>query len=168
VARARADTAGAVIAGEAALVFPLARRWELAPSVHPSRVAARWVDGAPAAVEFAVGAGCIRDVAIPVPAEGDVVLRPSFGRLVRALGAPCGAVAGSVGLAEPELRMLAGSGPLASREAIAAPDIVATPLVPWLLGAALVLALLELLVRRGSAPRWSDLGDDAAAEGGTA
>jgi hypothetical protein len=152
VERARVDTVAAVIAGEAALVFPLERRWRLDSAVHPTRVAARWVDGEPAAIDRAVGAGCIRDVAIPVPTRGDLVLRPAFGRFLRALGAPCEVVAGGPALREAELRALAGSGPLAAHDAIQAPDVVATPLVPWLLGAALLLALLELLVRRGSAP----------------
>jgi hypothetical protein len=163
VARARVDTADAVIAGEAALVVPLERRWQLDSTAHPSRVVARWVDGAPAAVEHVVGAGCVRDVAIPVPTMGDVMLRPSFGHLVRALGAPCESPAGGPGLSDAALRTLAGTGPLASRAAIQPPDTIATPLVPWLLGAALALALAELLVRRGSAPLWSAAGDDAAA-----
>lgn len=168
VARAKPDTAGAVIAGEAALVVPLERRWELAPAARPNRIAARWVDGAPAAAEYAVGSGCIRDVAVPVPLRGDLVLRPAFGRLVQALAAPCGTESVGSGLGAPELRTLAGSGPLAPRSAIAPPDTVATPLVPWLLGAVLVLALLELLVRRGSPPAWTDVnvepsGKEAAA-----
>jgi hypothetical protein len=170
VERARADTVAAVIAGEAALVFPLERRWRLDSAVHPTRVAARWVDGEPAAIDRAVGAGCIRDVAIPVPTRGDLVLRPAFGRFLRALGAPCEGVAGGPALREAEIHALAGSGPLAARDAIPAPDAVATPLVPWLLGAALLLALLELFVRRGSAPLSTGArdGDVASPEHGAA
>jgi len=160
LARAQPDTAGAVIAGEAALVTPLERRWALPPSAHPGRISARWVDGAPAAADYGVGSGCIRDVAVPVPLKGDLVLRPSFGRLVRALAAPCGTEGVGPGLGQAEMRALAGSGPLAARDAIAPPDQVATPLVPWLLGAALALALVELLVRRGSAPVWSEVGGE--------
>ncbi|HEX7120602.1 MAG TPA: BatA domain-containing protein [Longimicrobiales bacterium] len=150
-ARATTDTAGAVVAGEAVLVYPLERRWEPDPDAAGARVAARWVDGAPAAVERAVGAGCIRDVAIPVPERGDVVLRPAFGQLLRALAAPCRATAGAAGLGVEALRALAGDGPLASREQVAPPDAVATPLVPWLLAAALALALAELRLRRRAA-----------------
>ena len=170
VERARVDTVAAVIAGEAALVFPLERRWQLDSAVHPTRVAARWVDGEPAAIDRAVGAGCIRDVAIPVPTRGDLVLRPAFGRFLRALGAPCEGVAGGPALREAEILGLAGSGPLAARDAIPAPDVVATPLVPWLLGAALLLALLELFVRRGSAPLSTGAreGDVASSEHGAA
>lgn len=164
VARARPDTVAAVIAGEAALVFPLERRWRLDSAVHPTRVAARWVDGEPAAIDRAVGAGCIRDVAIPVPARGDLVLRPAFGRFLRALGAPCEGVAGGPALGDTELRALAGSGPLAAHDEIRPPDIIATPLVPWLLGAALILALAELLLRRGSAPLGTGAGEESSVQ----
>lgn len=148
-ARTRPDTTGAVVAGEAVLVYPLERRWHLDAS-DDSPVVARWVDGEPAAVERVVGVGgCIRDVAVPVPERGDVMLRPSFARLVTALGAPCLAATGGTGMDADALAALAGDGPLASREDIAAPEVVATPLVPWLLAAALALVLLELWVRRG-------------------
>ena len=160
--RARPDTAGAVVAGGAVVVHPLERRWEPDPAAPAARVVARWVDGEPAAVERVVGEGCIRDVALPVPERGDLVLRPAFGRLVRALAAPCGAVASiGPGLGEDELAALAGEGPLATQEAIARAERVRLPLVPWLLGLALLLALLELWARRGArAGAWA--GDGGA------
>ena len=157
VARARPDTIGAVIAGEAALVFPLERRWQPGPAVKASRVVARWVDGAPAAVERSIGDGCIRDVAIPVPTRGDLVLRPEFARLVRALGAPCDAAIVGFALPADEVAVLAGAGPLVSTASIRPPDVVATPLVPWLVVAALLLLLLEIWIRRGSTPLWTEL-----------
>jgi hypothetical protein len=157
VARARADTVGAVIAGDAALVFPLERRWQPGAAGGSSRVVARWVDGAPAAIERSTGAGCIRDVAIPVPTRGDLVLRPEFARLVRALGAPCEAALVGFALPEEDVSALAGTGPLVSTAVIRPPDVVATPLVPWLVGAALLLLLLEIWVRRGSTPLWTEL-----------
>jgi hypothetical protein len=155
-ARARADTVGAVIAGEAALVSPLERKWQVDTAARATRVAARWVDGAPAAVERDIGSGCIRDVAIDVPTRGDIVLRPAFGQLVRALVSPCATVAGGLAADGAAIAALAGEGRLASHDLVRPPDNVATPLVPWLLAAAIVLVLLELLVRRGSAPMWSD------------
>ena len=160
--RAHSDTATAVIAGDAPVVYPMERRWALDTAAHPTRVSARWVDGQPAAVEYAVGPGCIRDVAIPVPTYGDLVLRPAFGRLVRALGAPCETIAGGRALGAEETAALAGAGPLAARDAIRAPDVLATPLVPWLIAAALGLVLLELFVRRGAAPLWSEPVDEPA------
>lgn len=162
VARAKPDSVAAVVAGEAAVVHSFERRWRLDSAVHPTRVAARWVDGEPAAIDRAVGAGCIRDVAVPVPTRGDLVLRPAFGRFVRALAAPCESVNGGPALGDAALRALAGSGPLAARSEIRARENVATPLVPWLLGAALLLALIELLLRRGSAPIWSNAEEDGS------
>jgi Aerotolerance regulator N-terminal len=167
VAISRVDTAGAVVAGEAALVFPLERRWTLDTAAHATRVAARWVDGAPAAIDRAVRAGCIRDVAIPVPTRGDLVLRPVFARFLRALAAPCEMVAGGPSLGDAQVSAIAGTGRLAASAEIHAPDVVVTPLVPWLIGAALALALLELYVRRGSAPMWSTVADDAPASRST-
>src|SRR5690606_38902773 len=119
----------------------------------------------PAAVERVVGAGCIRDVAIPVPERGAVVFRPSFGRLVRVLVAPCGAVASvGPGLSADELAVLAGEGSLAARDGIARAERVRTPLVPWLFVLALLLALLELWVRRG-ARAGAPAGDEPAGAG---
>jgi hypothetical protein len=140
-----------VVAGQTALVMPLERRWRLDPAARLSRVAARWVDGEPAAVEHVVGDGCLRDVAIPVPARGDMMLRPSFARLLEALSAPCAATPGGPGLSDHELEALAGTGPLAAASLIRPPDSIATPLVPWLLALALALALAEIFVRRGKA-----------------
>jgi len=154
-ARTPPDTVGAVIAGEAAVVTPFERRWRLDGAARITRVAARWVDGAPAAVERAIGGGCIRDVAIGVSPRGDLVLRRSFGRLVQALVAPCETVAGSLAADSGAIASLAGAGALAAHDAIAAPNVLDPPLVPWLLASAIALALLELLVRRGSVPMWS-------------
>ena len=164
VARTTPDTSGAVIAGEAALVTPLERRWRLDSTIAVTRVAARWVDGAPAAVERTIGQGCIRDVAITVPSRGDLPLRATFGRFVRALVAPCEAVSGGPAADSGALSALAGNGPLASHDAVRPPENVSTPLVPWLLAAAILLVLLELFVRRGSAPMWSDVAEEPETE----
>ncbi|MHB2033386.1 MAG: BatA domain-containing protein [Gemmatimonadaceae bacterium] len=164
----RPDTASAIVAGGTALVYPLPRMWQLDSTTHPTRVTARWVDGAPAAVERAVGKGCIRDVAIPVPNRGDLVLRLNFQRLVRALVAPCEAAGGSSGAGTSATRALAGRGTLAAHDTIHAADTVATPLVPWLLALALLLVLAELYVRRGSALPWEDLEKQGADNSGAA
>ena len=50
----------------------------------------RWSDGGVAATERPLSAGCIRTVAVDLPASGDETLRPGFARLVRALMTPCG------------------------------------------------------------------------------
>jgi Aerotolerance regulator N-terminal len=149
-ARARADTATAVVAGDAAFVYPLERRWQV-DTAGSARVVARWIDGTPAAVERSAGAGCVRDVAIPVPARGDVMLRPSFARLMRALLAPCALLDVGPAAGAATLAALRGSGPLASTHAIRPADTVATPMVPWLLALGLLLLLAELWMRRSAA-----------------
>ncbi|HEV7704580.1 MAG TPA: BatA domain-containing protein [Gemmatimonadaceae bacterium] len=164
IARTALDTSGAVIAGEAALVTPLERRWRADSAIAITRVAARWVDGTPAAVERTIGQGCIRDVAITVQTRGDLALRGSFGRFVRALVAPCEAVSGGPAADSGALAALAGRGPLASHDAVRPPENVSTPLVPWLLAAAILFVLLELFVRRGSAPMWSDVAEEPERE----
>jgi len=146
-AREPVDTAGAVIAGAATVVFPLERRWKPDPG-SAARAVAHWVDGEPAATEHAAGAGCIRDIAIAVPQRGDLVLRPAFARLLGALTAPCGEAGRREARASPDLGGFAGAGPLASRASIAAPATIVPPLVPWLLAGALLLAVAELFVRR--------------------
>jgi hypothetical protein len=149
-AREKPDTAGAVVVGDVAVVYPFPRRWHTDSADTAGVVVARWVDGAPAAVERRHGTGCIRDVSILVPPRGDLILRSDFARLLGVLISPCGAARRPAG-APPNLALLAGSGPLASWADVPAPEIVRTPLVPWLLAAALLLALLELRVRRTTA-----------------
>jgi hypothetical protein len=56
----------------------------------PGRLITRWSDGSAAATEQPLGAGCIRDVAIPVDAVGDVSLRDSFRGIARSFLEPCG------------------------------------------------------------------------------
>ena len=168
VERAAADTAGAVVAGSAAVVHRFARHHDLAStSMTGARVVARWVDGAPAAVERDAGDGCIRDVAIAVPERGDLVLRPAFARLLRELAAPCARGAGAAALDSALLASIIGAdldaGSAVPRDAIAAPDTIATPLVPWLIAATLLMLLVELLLRRRGARRDAIVDDVAAA-----
>lgn len=139
----RADTTGAAVAGDVVVVAPFerSRRLPEGPAL------ARWLDGEPAAVEHALGTGCIRDVAIPVAAAGDLVLRAPFLRLVDALTEPCG---GRPDLTPPDeslLSTLAGSGALLSRRS-GPTSRPSSPLAGWLLAGALALALAEPAVRR--------------------
>jgi hypothetical protein len=153
----RQYAAAAVAMGDDVVVASLARG-SLAPagrvaadgSAAPSaRVVARWADGAPAAVEQTVGAGCIRGVAIGVPSAGDLPLRPAFQRIARGLLAPCG-VSAPTGLADSAAlaRLAGGAGRAAARgRDLAGTEREAPPLVPWLLGLALACALAEPVVR---------------------
>ncbi len=163
------DTIGAVSAGRAVVIAPFERRWM--PDETGGTAAAWWSDGAVAAVERPLGAGCLRSVAIPVPRAGDLVLDPRFRDLVRALAAPCGGgrdfapvdadtrawLSASAG--RDRSRSEAGApavnqAPAQPLEANAAKATVSadppSPLVRWLLLLTLAALALELVVRRGT------------------
>ena len=153
VARAAADTIGAVRAGDVVLVSPFVRRWrlELGPdslSDETTRVYARWADGEPAAVERTIGADCVRSLGISMPTSGDVVLRPEFEGFFAALATPCNAAQDFTPLAPAFMTAMQGPDQLAPASALQPRATHMTPLVPWLLAGALALALLELVVRR--------------------
>ena len=84
--RATIDTIGAFATARHTVVGAFARTHQ----PREGRVIARWMDGEPAATEVALGAGCLREVAIPVDPVGDLALRDSFRGAVRALLEPCG------------------------------------------------------------------------------
>jgi len=148
--RERADTIGAVVAGGAVLVADFART--VAPP-GGGRVVARWMDGAPAAVERPLGEGCVREVAIDLPSRGDLALSESARRLVRAMSAPCGGARDLDSLAEARLALLRGGdgGTGGGRPPVRSGEREAGREMPWLLAAAALLLLLELPLRRASA-----------------
>ena len=92
--------------------------------------------------------GCVRDVAIPLPRVGDLALRESTRRLVAALSAPCNDFHRFVPASDSTLAALRGTGPLVATRALAARTAPSGKLTTWLLVAALVLLLLEPLLRR--------------------
>ncbi len=147
--RARVDTVGAVAVGATSvLIYPFVRRWRLA--VQPGkdvRIVARWVDGEPAIVESVAGGTCLRSVSFTPPVVGDAILRWDFVRFGEYVRTSCGAATPT--LLPPEfVAALEGPAHLAASSAIAPRVTRMTPLVPWLLGAAILLALLELALRR--------------------
>lgn len=149
-ATAGGDTVGAVSAGDAVVVAPFVRHAALgATDVGGTRVAARWVDGIPAAIERAHGSGCIRTVDIDVPTRGDLVLHARFARLVAQLVAPCGGGAASTPASDARVAALAGADAsrLVASGDIAPPASVPLPLVPWLLAAALLLTMAALVLQ---------------------
>src|SRR5690606_39993333 len=81
-ARAAPDTVGALTAGGVAVVAPFERwaAYDEAAGDGAARVVARWLDGEPAAVEVAHGAGCIRTVTVGVPPRGDRARQARFAR----------------------------------------------------------------------------------------
>jgi len=107
---------------------------------------AYWIDGDVAATEVKLGNGCLREVAADPGVAGDVVLRPSFGRLVSWLAASCG---------HPDFGAVADSVRVALSESPAKPVVSAklpatreSPLSRWLFLGAAVMAGLEPLARR--------------------
>ena len=146
--RGSVDTVGAVIAGGVVLVAPFERRHVPPRGAH---VAARWVDGEPAAIERDLGAGCVREVAVPIDAAGDLALRVEMQRLLAALTSSCGGERRLMPVADSMRARLAGGGALALAEDAAPAPAESAPLVPWLLGAALLIAIVEPVVRRRSA-----------------
>ena len=116
------------------------------------RVVARWSGGSPAATEQALGAGCVRSVAVGIPLAGDLPLRPAFQRVVRGLAAPCGWAGSTTPADSVWVTRLAGRGAPASGASLSVGRRQPSPIVPWLLGLALACALAELLLRARYAP----------------
>ncbi|CAN5911872.1 hypothetical protein BH11GEM1_BH11GEM1_13170 [soil metagenome] len=117
------------------------------------RVVARWADGTRAAEERVVGKGCMREVGIRLPAAGDIALHPPFQRIARALLAPCGVEATDVVADSGAMARLGGEGSNAApASALRSGDDRPSPLARWLLAAALLCAIAELLVRSRRAP----------------
>jgi hypothetical protein len=148
-AAVRRDTVGAVVAGEVVVVAP----WFRGAAPSPGRVVARWADGEPAATERGEGAGCIRDVAIPLPGEGDLVLRESTRRLVAALLAPCVDPPRLTPLDDRRLALLAGAGGAVRLDRPARAAAGPQGLAAALLAGAAAILLLETLLRRRRRPQ---------------
>ena len=157
------DTIAGVRANEAVMVYPFVRRWQPAaatpsalstdarPATVPAgdtRVYARWMDGEPAAFEHTTADGCVRSIAIPLPTEGDAILRPAFQRFQTGLDAPCGEPGDPTPLSDEFLTAFAGDGPLAPASEIGRQVQRVTPAVPWILALALLVALAEHWARR--------------------
>jgi hypothetical protein len=142
-----AGFATGVIAGDRAVVAPFARRVVM----PPGRVVARWADGTPAATVRPLGAGCERDVGIPIPAAGDIALRPSVQRLVRQLSGPCGGARADQAVSPARLDSLRGPGGLLASSSVHSGENRRVPAHAGLLIAAAVLLLLEPFLRRDRA-----------------
>ena len=157
IARTKPDSVSGIAFAGQAVIYPFERKWRLGAADKSARVVGRWIDGEPAIVERATASGCVRSVAFSLPARGDAILRPAFTRFVRDLSAPCQS-ADRTPPSPVVLEQLAGSGGLAPTSRIAPESARMTPLVPWLLAAALLLALIELLLRRVYRIRNDDTG----------
>jgi hypothetical protein len=145
--RASIDAIGGVTSGAATVVARFPRLWHL-----DGDAVARWADGEPAAVEHALGGGCVRDVAILIDQASDLTLREPFQRFARSLLAPCGG-AWDVAPADATVRAsLAGAGPLAIAAAMRDPSVDSSRWTPWLLVLGALLLTAEMALRRSERP----------------
>lgn len=148
-AREQVDTVGAVRADDVVLVSSFTRNYQLRSDLDSnSRVFARWLDGEPAGVETITPTGCVRSLALTMPSGGDVAMRPDFIRLQSKFSEPCGQNRDFTALSDDAMLEISGPAHLASVSDVNPKVTKMTPLVPWLLAAALVLALFELWYRR--------------------
>ena len=150
LSRAKRDTIGGVVADTAIVIAGFEREWKFTvDSLRGAQVIARWIDGEPAAVEWPAGSGCIRSVAVPVIAAGDLVIRDDFVRFVAAISGECAGRATDP-MTPAAIASLAGKGGMVSREAFRPDDDVRSTLAPWLFAFAIAAALAELFVRHRS------------------
>lgn len=150
LSRSKADTIGGVIANTALVIAPFERKWKFpGDSLRDGHTVARWVDGEPAAVEWTSGEGCIRSVAVPVIAAGDLVIRDDFVRFVAALTGECSGRALEP-MTPAAIATLIGTGGMAPHDAFRPRTDVRSSLAPWLLALATAAAIAELIVRRRS------------------
>ena len=139
------DAIGAVVTAGTVLVAGFAR------PVSPRAGApiAWWADGEIAAAEQRAGAGCRRNVWIPVTPVGDVALRERMRDLVRDLTASCGGAHDLRAADSATLAMIAGSAPVAlATSALPARRESGRAAVPWLLALALLALVVEQVMRR--------------------
>ncbi|MDB4881246.1 MAG: hypothetical protein JWL95_12 [Gemmatimonadetes bacterium] len=130
--------------GDEVIVAALGRR--AVPGV--GKAIARWADGSVAATEATVGKGCIRDIGVTIPVAGDIALHPPFQHIVRTLLTPCGLVVAERAADSTTIAWLTGSSRSAAHAALLrGKNEQPSPLAPWLLGLAILLALAELAVR---------------------
>jgi len=101
-----------------------------------------WADGAPAVARRALGDGCVLHVRAALPDAGDQTLSLAAQAWLAALVTTCDADAG--GTHEPPAWLRRG-GPAASLALSSSTQT--SSIAPWLVGAALLLAVAELLLR---------------------
>lgn len=140
------DAIGAVTSSSGTLIGRFPRAWTLR-----GRTIARWADGEPAAVEHAIGRGCIRDVGIVFDPASDITLRPSFRQFVGRLLETCSGDRRTGRVDSPFVASIVG-GTRFTRLAPAAElrerGSESSPWTAWLLGLGAMLLLVELAVRK--------------------
>lgn len=132
-----------LVAGGDVVVAALGRR-----AIASGMARARWADGTPAATERRIGAGCLREVGVAMPAAGDLALHARFQRIVRELLRPCGTLpVDTPADSGVILRLVGASTNAAPAAAMRQEKERSSTLARWLLVLAMVFALAELAVR---------------------
>lgn len=148
LARNRIDTVGAVVAGGNVLVGRFERLWRFTvDSLRGARVIARWADGDPAAIERDSGRTCRKSVLIPLDSAGDMILRPAFVKFHESLSEPCQHASSAPDAALATL-VTGSDGKLASATDFPVATDVTSPIARWLIVLAILLAILEMVLRR--------------------
>lgn len=136
---------------EATLVAPLVRlALDSTGAGSPSRVVARWRDGAVAVVESPPGEGCVRRVGVGLPLAGDVTLRAPFERFLSVIVEPCGGARGAA-VSDSMAQRFAGGTQAASATRLAAGASADPGITALLLALALVALAAEWMIRRRGA-----------------
>ncbi len=141
---ARADGVTAFGLRPATLVAPLVRL-PLADSA--ARIIARWRDGAAAATERRIGAGCVRELGVGIPLAGDLTLRPAFAAFLQAMVEPCGGARGTA-VSDSAARAFARDESAVPARLLTAALAADATLAAWLLGGALLALAAEWMLRR--------------------
>jgi hypothetical protein len=139
-------SANGLLANGEVIVASLAR----SPLSLGGKAIAHWGDGEPAAVEKALGIGCMRQVGVALPAGGDLPLHPPFQRIVRSLLAPCGATIERAADSASVAKLIGATRSSAAAKDLRAESDAWSSLARWLLALALALGIAELLIRRNA------------------
>lgn len=143
-ATAHADGVTAFGLRPATMVGTLAR---LPFTADSARIIARWRDGAAAATERRIGAGCVRDIGVGLPLAGDLTLRPAFAAFLQAMVEPCGGARG-LALGDSAARAFTRDESAVPAGLLTAAVAADATLAAWLLGGALLALAAEWVLRR--------------------
>jgi len=140
------DAIGGVTSSSGTLIGRFPRLWALR-----GHAVARWADGEPAAVEYAVGRGCIRDVAIVFDPASDITLRAPFRQFAARLLEPCGENRRTLRADSALVGSIAGGSRftrLAPASALRDRMSESSAWTPWLLALGAALLVVEMAIRR--------------------
>ncbi len=132
----------AITVGSRTWIAPLGR--DGSRSAAPlERAVGWWADGAPAVTMHSLGRGCVLSLDVSLPAAGDQTLSLGAQAWLAALVTVCDREVSGAAPAPAWLTAPPGGEP-----AVPAAASMTSGTAPWLVAAALVLALVELVLRR--------------------